>query len=288
MEMIKYRIPGGPYNKVCIAPLGDFQWTGKGGHTALGHLKRHIQEALSYDAHFIGLGDYIDFLSPSNRTRIKSAALYDTAEDVIEAAGIGLMEEILKEALLPTVGKWIGLLEGHHFSPLKDGRTTDTLLADKLDTVPLGTSALIKVEFLAHPIPGERRRRPFLASTVIWAHHGIGGGVLPGATLNKLYHQNAGWERVDVFLTGHSTKLAATRLSRPFADWENTTLEHRDVLLVNTGGFCKSSIVGNKSGPIPRGDYAEQGMMTPSPLCAPLIFLKAQEGSTRADVNVLI
>lgn len=284
MEMITYRIPGGPHEQVCIAPIGDIQWTGKSGHTALGSLQRHIHTALQYNAHFIGMGDYIDFMSPSNRTRIRSAALYDTAEDVIEAAGIGLMEEILKEALEPTKDRWIGLLEGHHFSSLKDGTTTDTLLAKRLGTVPLGTSALVRIEFLAKT----GAKKPRYVSVVLWAHHGAGGGTLPGAPLNKLYHQVASWERVDIFLMGHTTKMPSTRLSRPFPDWEVQSLEHRDILLVNTGGFCKSSIVGSRSGPIPRGDYAEQGMMTPSPLSAPFIFLKPMADSDRAHASVLI
>jgi hypothetical protein len=286
MEMIKYKIPGGPYNQVCIAPLGDIQWAGKNGHTALGHLRKYIEDALQYKAHFIGMGDYIDFMSPSNRSRIKSANLYDTAEEVIDNVGIALAEEIYQEALLPTKGRWIGLLEGHHFLGLKDGTTTDTLLAKRLDTVSLGTSALIRVEFLANPC-GEKKK-PFLASSILWAHHGQGGGMLPGGPLNKLYHVSAGWEQIDIFMMGHTTKMPVSRHSRPFPDWKTMKLEHRDMLLVNTGGFCKSSIVGSRSGPIPRGDYAEQGMMCPSPLSAPLIFLRPNEETTRASVGVLI
>lgn len=242
-----------------IAPLGDIQWSGDNGSTARDHLHRHIDKCLELDALFVGMGDYIDFASPSNRARLASAHLYDTAQEVIEDAANSLVHEVFERFLKPTVGRWIGLLEGHHFYEF-GGRTSDTLLAEKLKTRQLGTSAYIHI-------------KP--CGITLWAHHGQGGGVLPTASLNKLYHTSAGLHGADVYLMGHSTKAGSVRLSRPFPRWDRTPpdLTHRDVFLVSTGGFSRSSVPGSRRGGVPRGDYAEQAMFTPSPLTSPIIHI---------------
>ncbi len=258
MELVQMKVERG--DTLCIAPLGDIQFSGDNGSTAQDHLKRHIDRALKLDAWFIGMGDYIDFASPSNRARIRSANLYDTAEEVLEDAAGSLVDEVYERFLKPTTGRWIGLLEGHHFFEY-GGRTSDMLLAERLNTRHLGTSCYVNIQ---------------PADVTLWAHHGQGGGQLPSSPLNKLYHVAAGLEGADVYMMGHTTKASCVRLSRPYPVWKpRPQFIHRDILLVNTGGFSKSNVVGHRRGGIPRGDYAEAGMMTPSPLTAPLIHVDA-------------
>jgi hypothetical protein len=270
MELRKINVKS---KHVVVAPLGDIQWSGATGPTAQEHVKRHIDACLKLDAWFLGMGDYIDFLSPSNRLRLASAALYDTADAVIEEKAHELTQEVYDTLLKPTKGRWLGLLEGHHFYE-GQGSTSDMWLADMLDAECIGTSAYI------HLLP---------AKVTLWAHHGMGGGQLPAAPLNKLYHVAAGLEGADVYLMGHTTKMSVARLSRPRPDWTSTTpdLTHSDIFLVNTGGFSKSNIVGHTRGRIRRGDYAEKGMMTPSPLCAPLVRIDgAASNGERIRVEV--
>lgn len=272
MELIT--IKTGKRDKLVIAPLGDWQWSGDRGSTAQDHLRRHIDKCLKLDALFLGMGDYIDFASPSNRQRLKSAGLYDTAEEVLEDAAGGLVEEVFKRFLEPTVGRWIGLLEGHHFFEF-GGRTSDTLLAEKLETRQLGTSCFVHLE---------------PCDVTLWAHHGMGGGQLPAAPLNKLYHVASGLAGADVYLMGHTTKASVSRLSRPRPDWTTVppTLTHRDIFLVNTGGFSRSNVPGHRHGQIPRGDYAEAGMMTPSPLNAPLVYIDPKSKRLEDRIRVAV
>lgn len=264
----------GRAKQIVIAPLGDIQWSGDHGSTARDHLRRHIDRALAHDAWFLGMGDYTDFASPSNRARLAAANVYDTAQEVLEDAAANLVDEVYERFLKPTTGRWIGLLEGHHFYEF-GGRTSDMMLAEKLKTKHLGTSCFVHIE---------------PADVTLWAHHGMGGGVLPTASLNKLYHTSAGLHGADAYLIGHSTKEGAVRLSRPFPRWDRDEpdLSHRDVVLVNTGGFSRSNVPRSRRGGIPRGDYAEQGMMTPSPLTAPLVKIypgeKRQEDKVRVEV----
>jgi hypothetical protein len=255
MELVTFSIPKSS-KRFVLAPLGDIQYSGENGPTAQDTLKRHIDNCLTQDAFFFGMGDYIDFLSPSNRSRLMHADLYDTAQDVIAEKAMELNEQVFEKFLKPTVGRWLGMVEGHHFYQ-GGGRTTDELLAEQLKTKFLGTSAFVRV-------PN--------ADFTIYAHHGVGAGQLPGVGLNRLYHTAAGLEGADCYLLGHNTKVATARLSRPFPVWEKKPyLKHRDIWLVNCGGFSKSNIVGHRCGQIKRGDYAEARMLTPSPLSAPII-----------------
>lgn len=256
-------------HRVVVAPIGDIQWSGKKGPTAMDHVKRHIDMAMNLDAWFVGMGDYIDFLSPSNRQRLQAAALYDTADAVIEEKVYELVQEVFDNVLKPTKGRWLGILEGHHFAEMA-GTTSDVVLADLLDARFLGTSAYIRL------MPSD---------VTLWVHHGQGGGVLPAAPLNKLYHVAHGMAGADIYMMGHTTKLAVGHLARPRPCWDGAKpdLIHDDIYLVSTGGFSKSSIVGHTRGRFPRGDYAEQRMLTPSPLAAPFIHI---DGKARNRVRI--
>lgn len=267
MELIKVNTGK---QKVVIAPLGDLQWSGRGGPSAVNHVKRHIERAMKLDAWFVGVGDYIDFLSPSNRARLTAAGFYDTARKVIRDKAYALTLDVYEDILKPTKGRWLGMVEGHHFFE-EAGETSDQWLAEMLGTTFLGTSAYIRVQ---------------PSNVVLWVHHGTGNSVLPTGPLNKLYHVSHGFAGADIYLIGHTTKLSVARLSRPRPAWEKNDLTHSDIFLVNCGGFSKSNIVGHRHGDIPRGDYAEQAMLTPSPLAAPLIFVDGQSKYDRIHVQV--
>ena len=274
MELVNIIIPETKH--LVVAPMGDIQWAGKHGSTAESHLKRHIESVMETfdDVLFLGMGDYIDFASPSNRARLLAANVYDTAQEVLEEAACSLVDEVYEKFLKPTEGRWIGLLEGHHFYEF-DGRTTDLILAEKLKTRCLGTSAYVHLDG---------------PDVTLLATHGTGGGILPGNGLNKLYHWSGGLVGADVYLMGHSTKLACAVQSRPFPRWNKPVpdLSHRDIRLVNTGGFSRSNVPGSRRGNIVRGDYAEQRMLTPAPLTAPLVHVYPnrtyQEDRVRVEI----
>lgn len=267
MELVTHYLPKNT-DKLIIAPLGDIQWSGHNGPTAKDALKRHIDKCLEMDAWFCGLGDYVDTMSPSNRHRLVSAGLYDTAMQVISEKCLGLVEELYEEFLKPTTGRWLGMVHGHHWYPLESGQTTDELLADKLKTQFLHTSAFVRIP---------------RADVTLYLHHGNGGGKLPGATLNRTYHIAAGLQGADVYILGHDTKLGVARLSRPYPVWGKKKaehrLEHRDIFLLSSGSFCKSNMVG-------RTDYAEQAGFTPSPLSAPIIAVDMNSKHDRIRVTI--
>ena len=271
MELASYRVrrKWSDHSPFYVAPLGDIQFTGVKGATAMDALRRHVDRCVALDARFIGLGDYIDFMSPSNRQRMRSAALYDTAEDVIDDKAMDLVHELYDRVLKPTKGMWLGCLEGHHFAQLKDGTTTDQRLCEMLGARFLGTSALVRVQFL-YGSGGHY-------NIVFWAHHGTGSGQKACAPLNKLENLAPYWGGVDVFLMAHTTKMPVVPINRVEARWHGRAapdLVHRKVYFVSTGGFAKAYKVGGRQGRVPRGDYAEQRMLNPSVIGAPLVRIE--------------
>ena len=273
--------------------LGDFQWAGaKQGGTALDPLKQTIADALAAEANghtvrFVGMGDYTDFMSPSNRARLKSANLYDTAMDVIDHKAMELTEDIYERALKPTVDKWVGLVEGHHLHELKDGTTTDMRLCEMLKAQFLGTTGVIRLNFA---VPGHRKRVGGGGiSAVIWVHHGVGNGMTGYYPLTRLEKEAARWEGVDVFAIGHTTKKAAEWANKVYPRWRGgrSDLTHRMVILLGTGGYSKTYIENAMQGQIPRGGYAEQKMLGAAIVGSPVVHIRPRilEGLYSFDIT---
>ena len=252
-------------------PVGDVQWAGEESEVALGMLQRHIKWGVEHDAYFIGLGDYIDTFSPSNRARLSGAQFYDTAMKAMDRDAEARVKEIYNLALKPSKGRWLGLLEGHHFHEFRDRTTSDQLLARMLDAPFLGTSAYVRLVF-----PYGHGSGTSTGQVLIWAHHGQGGGSTAGSALNRLERAAKSWD-ADIYLMGHHHKIGAQPLDyiRPvYSPSGKPHLEHATKLLVATGSFLKGYVAGRQDGGVPRGGYVEQGMMNPVQLGAPLVKIR--------------
>ena len=270
MQLLQYKIDvetlhGEPF---VVAPLGDIQWDGTYESTSVRSVQRHIDNVLIKQGKFIGMGDYTDFASPSNRQRLAQATLYDTAQNVIDHAGMHLIETLLTEMLAPTIGHWIGMLEGHHFLQLQTGYTTDQLLCELMKTTFIGTSAYIGLQFVSG-------KRP-IGMVNIWCHHGVGSGYSMAAPLQKLEKVAGSWD-AHIYLMGHQTKRAGAPIPKLYPEWDrrgiNHKLRHIDRYIVGTGGFSRAYQEGSKQGNIPRGGYVEKAMLTPIVIGAPIIYI---------------
>ena len=111
-------------NPIVIMPIGDAQ---VGVEAAdVNRLKRHVGWGVNtQSAMFLGMGDYVDMASPSNRKTLKSAGLYDTVTEALEAKANNDIELFLG-AVKGSEGRWLGLLQGHHYMEMADGTTSDT------------------------------------------------------------------------------------------------------------------------------------------------------------------
>jgi hypothetical protein len=144
------------------------------------------------NALFLGMGDYTDFLSTSERIQIRTGqGVHESTEHKLEKAARKDITNLGK-SLAFMRGKVIGCLNGNHFYQFKDGTTGDHMLANELDTTFLGVAAFIRVVF---EFPGNAGRS---SSIDIFAHHGAGGAQM--ASIAKM----AGWVDADIVLQGHT------------------------------------------------------------------------------------
>jgi hypothetical protein len=256
-------------DSVYIAPLGDIQWNGEPEEIWVEGLKQYIKEAIRLNAWFIGMGDYIDFASPSNRFALESSKVYDSARKRMDSAARETVHEVYDKFLKPTKGRWLGMLEGHHFFQYLDGSTTDQELCRLLDAPFLGTSNLLQMAIY----PYGKQQDSSITYTIL-SHHGTAGSS-ESAMLLRMKRYVQYWEGVDLFLMGHSTKKPTTPIPRIRPNFKSTpaSLTHRDVYLVGTGGWLKNLVEGNRIGRVARGGYPEKNMLDPVSLGAPLIRL---------------
>jgi hypothetical protein len=205
------------------------------------HAHRHWQEFLAYakkqkNALFLGLGDYTDGVSTSERIVLNDPGLHDTTKRTLDDVYKGVARTLANELGFMR-GRCLGLLGGNHYFAFPDGQTTDHLLAHHLGCRFLGVSSLLRVAFRF----GKGNHHAHLD---IFAHHGKGGGGLPGSQFNTIEKMSATAE-ADIYLMGH-THAKGCIPSSPRLRLHNTSqkpyvhLNERTPWLGRTGSFLKS------------------------------------------------
>lgn len=268
-----------PNETITLMPIGDAQ---VGVEAAdLKRLKNHIEWGFhTKHALFLGMGDYVDMASPSNRRTLKAAGLYDTVTEALQAKAQEDIKTFLENTLY-TKGAWLGLLQGHHYMEMADGTTTDMHLAEALRTQFLGDSALVRIVFDKHKdVDG----LPVKAD--IWCHHGRGGGAAVAAPINYLEKIARGFD-ADIYLMGHQHKKIAAPIDEIYYSRSGRMLHHTKMLAC-TGSFLKGYLANSTSEGRAGGTYVEKGMMTPVSLGGIVIELGIvkEEYGDRLDINV--
>jgi hypothetical protein len=252
-----------PWRETILMPIGDIQYGAEGSN--IDALKKYLAWGMAHDAYFIGMGDYVDVASPSNRESWKGTKKYDSFKAMVGDAAWEHMEKV-SSIFKGTENRWIGLHHGHHYWEFEEG-TTDTILAERLNAPFLGTCAITQLKF----------RQPSGKQAVtcqIWSHHGEGSGATMASPLSKLERQMGSYPTVDIFLIAHySRMLGYTKDSLVPMYGNNPRLLAKPRVLAACGGFMSGYTVGSKQGGRPQGGYVEQGMMPPTNLGAPIIFM---------------
>lgn len=249
-----------------LIPLGDIQLDPElPGHPRASHVRRLrevVQWGVDHGASFIGMGDYIDPLSPSNRKALMTAGFYDATKAMMEKGATELQEE-LHDILKPTVGSWVSLGSGHHYFPFEDGTTTDTRLADFLGCRHTGDLGITHIYM---PSAGQGKAAPMYK---VYSWHGQGGGSTIAAALNKLQRKVGEFE-ADVYLMGHYHRAEAVKVPRLDTTGGLRGVDphvvHRDRVLGITGSFMKAYLQGSRQGKVAKGGYVEVAGLSPAAL----------------------
>lgn len=162
----------------------------------------HWHEFLDYakeqkNAVFLGMGDYSDGVSTSERIVLGDSGLHDTTRRTLSDKYKGVAATLANELSFMR-GRMIGMLGGNHYFDFGNGDTTDHVLAAQLGTKFLGVCSFIRLSFR---FGGHRTR----AKLDLFVHHGKGGGTLAGSTFNTV-EKMANTADADIYLMGHDHK----------------------------------------------------------------------------------
>jgi hypothetical protein len=235
-------------------------------------------------AQFFGGGDYTDSLSPSNRKLLNAAFikgdLYDTPKKMLEAEGKRHATDFMK-LVDGTKGRWNFLLKGHHLNeytvPNANGshtiRTTDQDIAEAVGAPYLGEpgtsigAVLVSYRF---PAPSRGRKRPVLR---MYAVHGQSGGGSLAAPFSQLEKMSRAFT-AHIYFTAHHHKGGAVPIVKLHEEVEaSTSLRATDARLVAGGAWMKSYLPDEVT-------YAEDGLMVPLAIGAPIIRATARPNGT--------
>lgn len=268
MEYLTVPVKG---NEIHIYPICDVQVGAKG--VDLRGFQEYVDEAMVDPlARFVGVGDYTDGISPSNRKALRAGfvrgELYDTAREMFEDSARRQTMEFL-DIVKPTRKRWDFLLGGHHYWTYEDGHTTDREIAETIGCPYLGDgTALVSYQFRSGP------------PLRLYARHGESAGKTWSGPLTQLEEQMRGLT-AHVYLIGHHHKLvAAGAVKLEEAPGAATHLAATDSRLVAGGSWLRGFMKGETT-------YAERGMMVPLAVGAPIILARRRsDGTFRVRVQI--
>jgi hypothetical protein len=260
MEIADFTVPG---ESLTISPIGDIQYGGEFNQDCdVDKLKRHIAFGNKNGWYYIGMGDYLDVHSPSQR-KVHALHRPGSSRDVVDAGVTAWTEELA--GLLE--GRWLGAIRGDHYHDFEDGQNCDSLLARKLKTPFLGTAAFVQVRF-------EGYKRPLK----LWVFHGkMTSSTNPTGLTLEFARKQAAFD-ADIYLMGHAHQLYRVRrdVLVPYKEGRTPKIGHRDVVYCATGSFLNGWTANRKNGAgWPEGSYVEQMGLTPLPTGAPVITVQA-------------
>jgi len=187
-------------------------------------------------AYFLGMGDYDDLASASERIILGSKGLHESTKDTIQGLYEINTKRFQKEIEFMN-GRLIGLLEGNHYGEFESGFTTTQYLAQLMKVKYLGVSSFIRLRFFKK----DNKRK--YANIDIWAHHGKGAARMVGGSLNKVQNMIEA-ANADIYLMGHDHKKSCGYVSTLELSHGKGALKLRNKkkLIGRTGSFLKGYV----------------------------------------------
>lgn len=279
-------------DKVYLAPLGDIQFGSP--QFSQRHWNRTVKRLKTYNehvpVHVIGMGDYVDFMSPSNRGKYRASGHYTSTQRVVDQY---LTRRLMLDTinLFPDELAYDALVRGHHYfnysyQDYEEGGIPDELFVTNESrggelTLPndtdhhlamaLGAELCEGTVYISYKFPDGREFN-------VLAAHGIAAGGIYGLNaLQKEIRRASGWRDVHLVLAGHSHQLAAFGVAKMSV--RNLILINETTLVVNTGSFLKGYSTEEKT-------YVEGAEYPPLALGHSIIQVSPGLGSEPFEVGV--
>ena len=202
---------------------------------------------------FLGMGDYDDLASASERRILGSGDLHESTAKTLDQLYKDNVNRLSKELSFMR-GHLIGCIEGNHYATLTSGITSTQLMCEKLQCPYLGVSAFVRLTFKRAAQQHSRY------SVDIWAHHGKGASRLVGGSLNRV-QQMAEAAEADIYLMGHDHRKSVGMTSKLYLSdgGGEMRLSYRKHIYGRTGSFLKGYEPGEAS-------YIADAAMSPTDL----------------------
>jgi len=240
------------HDKVILKPFGDIH---RDSHNCdVKCWKEWLKQAKkthTENTFYIGMGDYNDFASYSERKAISS--LHESTIEHMDSIVMKNVNLLAKE-LSFMKGNILGLLHGNHEWQFQgDGKELSTQrLCDLLECPFLGIAAYVRLSVYT--------RTTVYCRLDIFANHGKGCGQLLGSTFNTLEKMANIYPRADIYLMGHDHKRGSVPGTKLYYDnfmHAREQIQH----FGRTGSFLKSWVENTPS-------YAVEKMYSPASLGA--------------------
>lgn len=237
-----------------LIPIGDIH---RDSHNCdVDGWKKFLKRAKEEDdgnTMYIGLGDYNDFASYSERHKMKSARLHESTCIKMDKWAQKDVDALADE--MEFMGsKMIGLIEGNHGWEFLDGDTDTDKLSNRLLCPNLGALSYVRINF-QHK--GETR-----AHINLFLSHGKGGGQLIGTSFNKVDKMREVCDDADIYIMGHDHKKGIIPVDvigfRSKRDG-GIEMENKQKLLVRSGSFLKGYVENEES-------YVARALLRPASL----------------------
>lgn len=221
--------------------------------------------------YFLGMGDYDDLGSTSERSILGSEHLHESTVQTLEGLYLKHTKRFCKEIEFMR-GRLIGLMEGNHYGQFQNGTTTTQKMAELMGCKYLGVSTFIRLQLVP-----KGREKAGRAAVDLWAHHGKGAARLVGGSLNRVEQMLEAAE-CDIALMGHDHKKSiATKTRFKLSQGGGSVrLSHRKILIGRTGSFLKGYDEGKPS-------YIVDAAMNPTDLGVIKIEMTPKRNRTDGD-----
>ena len=200
--------------------------------------------------YYLGMGDYHDFASTSEKKKIKNSALHETTMESIEDM-VYKRNRALSMEMSQMRGKLLGFVEGNHNWIFENGMTSTEDLANRMGTEYLG--------WLCHYTLTFKIGKSKIQNVYVVACHGKAGGTTAGITLNQVDKLTKIFPVADIYIMGHDHQRGA--FPKNILIPSSGSVKQKRQLLCRSGSFK----IGYESG---KGGYEVRALYKPADLGA--------------------
>lgn len=234
---------------IVIVPFGDVHFDSP--NHAKNEFDRFCEESkLQTNAYYLGMGDFIDFPSTSERRSILAGHFHDTSIENFELMWERLSMEFVKKTEFMQ-GRLLGLMEGNHYGVLANGTTTTQMMIPhynyKTENGKKVAVGGVMAKYLGVECLIRLRLNYKSAKTAvdIYAHHGRGQGRTRSGSIAPV-EQMARNADANIYIMGHNHDLGTwpDRRLKLVSTKAGLDVRDRPIRYVRSGSFLLSRVPG--------------------------------------------